>query len=217
MKYREEINSEWFRLLNVAGLTVKKYNEAEATFYRDGDEVGRLDDDDALLIRQGYRELMNKVSALRENVKEYVTAYCEAPNLTATDLPNGYRKLSDLGRCVFAAKQMRDSSYEFVTWEYSFDKKSVTHGNYFREYEAAKADFGVRIGMIDRSKLFSETEIIFLYKHLSHYLDLNNYISCDDENKIKSLLDKMKDIAPECISEYLSSTEPDNDFEEEHE
>jgi len=161
--------------------------------------------------------LLNFVLVLKLYVQEYVTAYYEAAPLVSADLPNGYRKLWDLGNYVFTAKQMANSSYEFVTWEYSYDRRGVGHGNYFYDYEAAKTDFGIRTGMIDRSKLFSEKEILFLYKHLSHYLSLNNYISFDDEKEVQSLFEKMNDIAPECHSEYMSAVESNNNLEDEHE
>lgn len=217
MDYRAEIYCELLKRIQKDGLTfeLSPDNMEANLFMQNGQEVGKVTREGEIFIKLGQRDVMNSVSRLKDSVQEYVTAYYQAPPLVAADLPNGYKKLSDLGNYVFAAKQMANSSFEFVTWEYTYDRSGVGHGNYFYDYEAAKTDFGVRTGMIDRSKLFSEKEILFLYKHLSHYMDLNNYMSFDDEKDVKALLDKMKDIEPECHSEYLSSAEPDNDFDDE--
>ncbi len=216
MKYREEIYAEWLRLIMKVGFIVEiPPNNTEATLcLQDGQEAGRVTSDGEVFIKVGQRAVMNSVSQMKDSVQEYVTAYYEAAPLVASDLPNGYRKLCDLGNYVFATKQMANASYEFVTWEYSYDRRGVGHGNYFYDYEAAKTDFGVRTGMIDRSKLFSEKELSFLHEQLSNYLRLNNYISFGDEKDVKLLLDKIEAIVPECSREETVALEPNEGYEQ---
>ena len=110
---------------------------------------------------------------------------------------------------VFAAKQTTDSSFQFATWRYTYDRGGVTNGNYFIDYESAKTDFGVRTGMIDKSKLFSETELKGLHGYLENYLQSETNLTYDDERAINSLIEKIEDIVPN-ISRNISE---ENDYE----
>ncbi len=214
MTFKEEIITEWHRLIRNEGLTLEPcQGEEEHYIKQSGQEVGRITEEGEVFCKPDHKEVMDTVFGFFISAKEYVSAYCNAPE---GELPSGYRKISELGQYVFAAKQLSDSSYQFVTWQYSsYDHRSVAIGNYFSNYEAAKTDFGIRTGMVDRSKLFKETELAFLHKHLSHYLRLNNYISFDDEKDVLAILDKIKQIVPECSQEDTLAIEPDEDFEQE--
>ena len=51
---------------------------------------------------------------------------------------------------------------QFVTWDWSFDRKGVCHGHYYTglyssgNYDAVKRDFAVRSGLIPKQQLFRE-------------------------------------------------------------
>ena len=57
---------------------------------------------------------------------------------------------------------------QFVTWEWDFDREGVHHGHYFQEdYDAAKRDFTVRGGLVQKDALFEPEQLAEIYRALS--------------------------------------------------
>ena len=70
-----------------------------------------------------------------------------------------YTSLADFGDAVLVG-QLGVKGAKFVTWEWDFDRQGVHAGHYFMEnYEAAKQDFAVRAGLVERQRLFSDEQI----------------------------------------------------------
>ena len=60
---------------------------------------------------------------------------------------------------IFAASALFQRAAA-VTWEWDFDRQGVHAGHYFMEnYEAAKQDFAVRAGLVERQRLFSDEQL----------------------------------------------------------
>ena len=90
---------------------------------------------------------------------EYMTAMERAPKLQATGLDGDYRILADFGDAVLAGHPP-ERGVQFVTWEWDWDRKGVSHGHYFMEnYDAAKRDFATRSGLIPKEQLFSPEQL----------------------------------------------------------
>jgi hypothetical protein len=132
------------------------------------------------------------------SVKEYLTAFENAEFLKAEGLKEGYKKLMDYNGYVFAMREM-DNDCEFVTWQYSYDGKAVNLGRYFNDYESAKENMATRCGLIDRSKMFTETEMKLIYTNLISYVGLDTDIEYKNEKAIGSVLDKIENIVPEIV------------------
>ena len=78
-----------------------------------------------------------------------------APQLKASGLTGDYRVLADFGSAVLAGHPT-ERGVQFVTWEWDFDREGVHHGHYFQDdYDAAKRDFTVRSGLVQKDALFS--------------------------------------------------------------
>ena len=70
-------------------------------------------------------------------------------------LTGDYRVLADFGSAVLAGHPT-ERGVQFVTWEWDFDREGVHHGHYFQDdYDAAKRDFTVRSGLVQKDALFS--------------------------------------------------------------
>lgn len=97
MKYKNEINSEWVRLIKNEGFTVKPLtgDDEGCSVEYEGKITGRIMSDGEVFIKPEHRELMNIVFELRGLAQEYVSAYQR--NAADNALPNGYRKICDLG------------------------------------------------------------------------------------------------------------------------
>ena len=133
------------------------------------------------------------------NVKEYLLAFENAEDLKAEGLRDGYKKLMDYNGYVLAMSET-SNEYEFVTWQYSYDGKSVNLGRYFNDYESAKENMAIRCGLIDRSKMFTETEMKLIYTNLINYVGLDPNIKYKNEKAIGTVLDKIEGIVPEIIN-----------------
>ena len=74
--------------------------------------------------------------------------------------------LVDFGDAVLAGREHPDGSgYQFVTWIWNHDRIGVGHGHYYEgNFQNAKADFAVRSGLISRAQLFTQEELMELYR-----------------------------------------------------
>jgi hypothetical protein len=148
-----------------------------------------------------YKNTLNdyeyqQVRAINESMSEAYRLYEQGEPLAAQPL---YRKLCELGNYVLAVTgKLIDYGYmEYATWKQDADKTGVDAGNYFTDYEAAKEDFALRCGLIDRNKLFSETEMKLIRQGLVHlgvnYPDL----TFEQNTLLGKVVEKIEMIVPE--------------------
>ena len=67
------------------------------------------------------------------NTAEYMRQMETAPFLKADGLEDGYKVLADFNDIVLAGIQSK-YGVQFVTWDWSFDRKGVSHGHYYHEF-----------------------------------------------------------------------------------
>lgn len=109
-----------------------------------------------------------------------------------------FHLLSEYGDILLAARQIKNGELEFVTWEYDYDRSGVHYGNYFgSNHEAAKMDFTVRSGLMDRNRVFTGEELAFLYDSCVFRGRNDEDITCDDERKLRSVIGMLEVILPE--------------------
>ena len=96
--------------------------------------------------------------------KEYRKLLDAAPALAVPTLEDKFKLLADYGGAVLAG---RETSYgfEFVTWDWDFNRKGVNHGHYYQDsLNAAAEDFAVRSGMIDGNRMFNLSQLEEIYR-----------------------------------------------------
>jgi hypothetical protein len=141
-----------------------------------------------------YSDIFNTV----RRTKEYLNNFENADELKASGLKAGYRKLLAFNDYVFAMREMESiNEYEFVTWQYSPNKQAVNYGHYFSDYEAAKEDFSERVGLTDRYKKFTESQLKVIHSSLVSLVGLSENIDYQAEKAIGTVLEKIGDIIPE--------------------
>ncbi len=103
---------------------------------------------------------------------------------------------------IFARESLNTSmhrvnSYQYVTWEKDNGGSGVHSGNYFSDnYTGAKENFAVRSGILGKSKLLSETELMAIYSGIVKLEDNEN--NSDGSCKIfKQIKEKIQDIIPD--------------------
>jgi hypothetical protein len=109
--------------------------------------------------------------------------------------PN-FHKLCEFGNYVLGAKIMGYGCMEFATWKQSADRMRTDIGNYMDNYEKAKEDFSTRAGLIDRYKMFSETEMKLIRQGLVHLGANFPDLTYDQNNILGKVVEKIETIVP---------------------
>ena len=116
-----------------------------------------------------------------------------------------YKVLAEYNNVILAACESegmnsslhRVNSYQYVTWEKDNGGAGVHSGNYFSDnYTGAKENFAARSGILRKSKLLSETEMMAIYSGIVKLEDNEN--NSDGSNKIyKQIKEKIQNIIPD--------------------
>jgi len=132
-------------------------------------------------------------------VGEQFAAWERAPVAPFKDLDN-YRILNEYNNIVLAARDDSALGYghglHFTTWEYAYNREGFLFGHYTTDYESAKEDFAVRCGLVNRYKMFSETELKLMRQGLvylgANYPDLTT----EQMTNVGKLIEKVEIIVP---------------------
>jgi hypothetical protein len=123
-------------------------------------------------------------------------AWENAMPITVNDDNEKYRKLSEYGRIVLAARDDGDYGLHFVTWEYSYDRKGVGQGHYTTDYEGAKKDFATRSGLIQEKILFQPDQLKQIYSALLFQGQNDDELTYDKEKELHAVIEKLENICP---------------------
>ena len=140
---------------------------------------------------------LDRVNSITKATAEYMSQLAAAPQLTANSLTEDYRLLADFNGVVLAGHPTR-YGVQFVTWERSSDRTSLGSGHYYGpgggadSYTAAKRDFATRSGLIPRSALFDQKQLIEIY-HCSVEVQAGLYSITDEQGKcLQSIIDQIE-------------------------
>ena len=137
-----------------------------------------------------------RVEDIAAKTLEYMTAMETAPRLKATDLTGDYRILADFGDAVLAGHPT-ERGVQFVTWEWDFDREGVHHGHYFQDdYEAAKRDFTVRSGLVQKDALFEQEQLAQIYHALSFVREQDETLSFGRDQELAELMEQIGGLLP---------------------
>ena len=142
------------------------------------------------------RQLRTVIQAAGQ-VKEYMRIFERAPALKAVGLEDTYKVLADFGDAVLAG-QLGKKGARFVTWEWDFDRQGVHVGHYFMEnYEAAKQDFAVRAGLVERQRLFSDEQLAVIRNACAFALEDDATLSYAEEKQLQSVQEQIELLLPQ--------------------
>ena len=140
---------------------------------------------------------LRTVIQVAAQVKEYMQIFDRAPALKAVGLEDTYKVLADFGDAVLAG-QLGKKGARFVTWEWDFDRQGVHVGHYFMEnYEAAKKDFAVRAGLVERQRLFSDEQIAVIKNACEFALEDDATLSYAEEKQLQSVQEQIERLLPQ--------------------
>ena len=141
-------------------------------------------------------DALYRVEDIAAKTLEYMTAMEAAPQLKASGLDGDYRVLADFSSAVLAGHPT-ERGVQFVTWEWDFDREGVHHGHYFQDdYDAAKRDFTVRGGLVQKDTLFEPEQLAEIYRALSFVREQDETLSFGRDQELAELMEQVGGLLP---------------------
>ena len=142
------------------------------------------------------QDALQTVIDIAKTTSEYMAILETAPRLKASGLTGDYRVLADFSSAVLAGHPT-ERGVQFVTWEWDFDRKGVHHGHYFQEdYDAAKRDFTVRGGLVQKGALFEPEQLAEIYRALTFVREQDETLSCGRDQELAELMEQVGGLLP---------------------
>ena len=142
------------------------------------------------------QDALQSVIDTAKMTSEYMAILETALRLKASGLTGDYRVLADFGSAVLAGHPT-ERGVQFVTWEWDFDREGVHHGHYFQDdYEAAKRDFTVRSGLVQKDALFEPEQLAEIYHALSFVREQGESLSFGRDQELAELMEQVGGLLP---------------------
>ena len=184
------------------GFTVEPIKDHHLPVCWEKGRLCRISGKGSVLYRQENMDSIRAQDALQAVIdtakmtSEYMAILEYAPQLKATDLTGDYRILADFGDAVLAGHPT-ERGVQFVTWEWDFDRKGVHQGHYFQDdYEAAKRDFTVRSGLVQKDALFEPEQLAEIYRALRFVREQDETISFGRDRELVELMEQVGGLLP---------------------
>jgi hypothetical protein len=184
------------------GFTVEPVRDHHLPVCWEKGRLCRISGKGSVLYRQECVDSVRAQDALQSVIdtaqmtSEYMAILETAPQLKATDLTGDYRILADFGDAVLAGHPT-ERGVQFVTWEWDFDREGVHHGHYFQDdYDAAKRDFTVRGGLVQKDALFEPEQLAQIYHALSFVREQDETLSFGRDQELKELMEQISGLLP---------------------
>lgn len=199
-----ELTAAFIRRAAALGYEIRETPKAHddkllLTAYLDGNEVCKFETGGAMRFIQdnpliGERKFLH---SLLLDMKQAHDLYADASPLEIEGVKD-YRRISEFGDVLLAAKLDKDNEVHFTTWKYDYDRRGVTWGHYYEtNYEDAKRDFVLRAGLIGENQLFSKEEWVALHDACVFRSRNDDEISYEDEKKLRNVMEKVEENIPE--------------------
>ena len=144
----------------------------------------------------GAQDALQAVIDTAKMTSEYMAILETATLLKASGLTGDYRVLADFSSAVLAGHPT-ERGVQFVTWEWDFDREGVHHGHYFQQdYDAAKLDFTLRSGLVQKDALFEPEQLAQIYHALSFVREQDETLSFGRDQELAELMDQVGGLLP---------------------
>ena len=199
--------------LRQSGFTVEPIEDHHLPVSVEKGRLCRISGKGSVLFRQervddlGAQDALQTVIDTAKMTSEYMAILETAPRLKATDLTGDYRILADFGDAVLAGHPT-ERGVQFVTWEWDFDREGVHHGHYFQQdYDAAKRDFTVRGGLVQKDALFEPEQLAEIYHALSFVREQDETLSFGRDQELAELMDQVGGLLPPNVPQQRDAPE----------
>ena len=184
------------------GFTVEPIEDHHLPVCWEKGRLCRISGKGSVLYRQECVDSVRAQDALQsvidtaKTTSEYMAILETATLLKAGGLTGDYRVLADFGSAVLAGHPT-ERGVQFVTWEWDFDREGVHHGHYFQQdYDAAKRDFTLRSGLVQKDALFEPEQLAQIYHALSFVREQDETLSFGRDQELAELMDQVGGLLP---------------------
>ena len=184
------------------GFTVEPIEDRHLPVCWEKGRLCRISGKGSVLYRQENVDNIRTQNALQTVIdtakmtSEYMAILETALRLKASGLTGDYRVLADFGDAVLAGHPT-ERGVQFVTWEWDYDREGVHHGHYFQDdYEAAKRDFTVRSGLVQKDALFEPEQLAEIYHALSFVREQDETLSFGRDQELAELMEQVGGLLP---------------------
>ena len=184
------------------GFTVEPIEDHHLPVCWEKGRLCRISGKGSVLYRQENMDSIRTQNALQTVIdtakmaSEYMAILETALRLKAGGLTGDYRVLADFGDAVLAGHPT-ERGVQFVTWEWDYDREGVHHGHYFQDdYEAAKRDFTVRSGLVQKDTLFEPEQLAEIYHALSFVREQDESLSFGRDQELAELMEQVGGLLP---------------------
>ena len=195
------------------GFTVEPIEDHHLPVCWEKGRLCRISGKGSVLYRQecvnvpGAQDALQAVIDTAKMTSEYMAILETATLLKAGCLTGDYRVLADFGSAVLAGHPT-ERGVQFVTWEWDFDREGVHHGHYFQDdYEAAKRDFTVRSGLVQKDALFEPEQLADIYRALRFVREQDETISFGRDRELVELMDQISGLLPSNVPRQRDTPE----------
>ena len=184
------------------GFTVEPIEDHHLPVRWEKGRLCRVSGKGSVLYRQENVDSVRAQDALQSVIdtakmtSEYMAILETATLLKVGGLTGDYRILADFGDAVLAGHPT-ERGVQFVTWEWDFDREGVHHGHYFQDdYDAAKRDFAVRGGLVQKGALFEPEQLAEIYRALAFVREQDETLSFGRDQELAELMDQVGGLLP---------------------
>ena len=184
------------------GFTVEPIEDHHLPVRWEKGHLCRVSGKGSVLYRQENVDSVRAQDALQSVIdtakmtSEYMAILETATLLKVGGLTGDYRILADFGDAVLAGHPT-ERGVQFVTWEWDFDREGVHHGHYFQDdYDAAKRDFTVRSGLVQKDALFEPEQLAEIYRALAFVREQDETLSFGRDQELAELMDQVGGLLP---------------------
>ena len=195
------------------GFTVEPIEDHHLPVCWEKGRLCRISGKGSVLYRQENVDCIRAQNALQSVIdtakmtSEYMAILETAPRLKASGLTGDYRVLADFGDAVLAGHPT-ERGVQFVTWEWDFDREGVHHGHYFQDdYEAAKRDFTVRSGLVQKDALFEPEQLAEIYHALGFVREQDETLSFGRDQELAELMERVGGLLPPNVPQQRDTPE----------
>ena len=184
------------------GFTVEPIEDHHLPVRWEKGRLCRVSGKGSVLYRQENVDSVRAQDALQSVIdtakmtSEYMAILETATLLKVGGLTGDYRILADFGDAVLAGHPT-ERGVQFVTWEWDYDREGVHHGHYFQDdYDAAKRDFTVRGGLVQKDALFEPEQLAEIYRALAFVREQDETLSFGRDQELAELMDQVGGLLP---------------------
>lgn len=141
------------------------------------------------------KKMQDEIEDTFKTVEEYIANMENCQDLVLNDSDIEYKELARYNDVVLAGKELKDGTYEFVTWDCV--KGAAYYGNYYTDYKKAKEDFAIRSGLIDKKLDFSTRELIEIYRNSEDTLGAGYELTDEQKETIEKIENKIENFVPD--------------------